>query len=264
MLYIVSTPIGNLADITLRALDVLNTVDAILCEDTRTSQVLLNAHHIHTPLISYHSFNEKKRVNEVLEKLKNGQNLALISDAGTPCFQDPGFILIEACLKEGISYTTVPGASSILSALILSGFSVDKFQFIGFLSKKTSEIKKALESINTYEGLSVFFESPKRLVETLEIFNQINPEIPICVIREMTKKFETVHKGTPKSLIEEFTLTPPRGELVCVAKGSNLKEIIDYTDLALELIDQGLSKKSAHYFASKLGFVDKDRLYKAP
>jgi len=263
MLYIVSTPIGNLSDISLRALEVLKSVNAIYCEDTRTSKVLLQAHGVNTPLISYHNFNEKKRLSEICEKLREGQNLALISDAGTPCFQDPGYLLIEACQKEGLEYTTVPGASSILSALILSGFEIEKFQFVGFLSKKTSEIRKTLESINSYQGLSVFFESPKRIIETLEIFEKINPAISLCVIREITKKFETIHKGTPSSLIQEFKIEAPRGELVCVVQGTSAALIEDMTELALELKSHGVSKKSAYELASKLGFVDKDRLYKS-
>jgi 16S rRNA (cytidine1402-2'-O)-methyltransferase len=263
VLYIVSTPIGNLSDISLRALEVLASVDAILCEDTRVSKTLLNAHKIHTPLSSYHSFNEKKRLEEIVERLKEGQSLALISDAGTPLIQDPGFILIERCQKENIPYTTVPGASSVMSALILSGYPIERFQFIGFLPKKNQEAKKTLLEACSYDGLSLFFESPKRAIETLALIHNINPELSVCVIREITKKFETVHKGTTESLIQEFSLTAPRGELVFVIQGKPSQQLFEATQIAVELIEGGLSKKSAFNLASKLGFVDKDKLYKS-
>ena len=229
MLYIVSTPIGNLADISLRALETLKSVNAILCEDTRVSKNLLNFYQIQTPLISYHCFNEKKRVDEIIERMNRGESFALISDAGTPLFQDPGFILIQACYEHGIPLTTIPGASSILSALVLSGFALNQFQFLGFLDKKTSDAESALKKACLYEGLSVFFESPKRLVSTLELIHKINQQINICVVREITKKFETAHRGKPSSLIEEFTKNSPRGEIVIIIEGQPAPTDIDMT-----------------------------------
>lgn len=262
MLYIVSTPIGNLKDITLRALEVLKSCDAILCEDTRVSKNLLNAYEISKPLLAYHSFNEKKRLDEILDRLSRGENLALISDAGTPLIQDPGYILIQACQERGLPYTTVPGASSILSALVLSGFDINQFQFLGFLPKKTQDATQVIKEINKYDGLSVFFESPKRVVETLELLKTHAPEHMICVIREMTKKFETVHKGRACELLEYFNDQSPRGEIVFVVQGQKQAEERDLTDYAFELLSLGLSKKSAYQLASRFGFVDKDRLYK--
>jgi 16S rRNA (cytidine1402-2'-O)-methyltransferase len=263
MLYIVSTPIGNLKDISLRALDVLKNVDAILCEDTRVSKYLLDHYDIHKPLISYHSFNERSRVDDIIAQLKNGQSFALISDAGTPLFQDPGFILVEACQKENIPFTAIPGASSILCAVLLSGLSFNKFQFCGFLSKKTPMAKAELEDMSNYEGLSVFFESPKRTLDTLKLIQTLRPDINVCVIREITKKFETVHRGSLETLIDEFSKEAPRGEVVFVVQGKKQDSEEDFTDFALDLIQQGLSKKSAFQIASKLGKCQKDIIYKS-
>lgn len=263
MLYIVSTPIGNLSDITLRAIETLKFCDVILCEDTRVSKILLNVYDIHKPLISYHSFNETSRLQEIIHRLQNGEKIALISDAGTPLFQDPGFILIKECQSQDIPYTTVPGASSILSAIILSGFEVNTFQFVGFIPKKTSEAKQLLQNICQYDGLSVFFESPKRTQDTLELIAEIDPNVEIAVIREITKKFETVHKGTAISLIEEFKNEAPRGEIVFVIPGIPKVEVEDYTDFAKTLIEEGLSKKTAYNLASRFGYVNKDLIYKS-
>ena len=263
MLYIVATPIGNLSDISLRALDVLKTCDAVLCEDTRVSKILLNHYQIEKPLISYHSFNEKQKLDMVVQRLLNGENLALISDAGTPLFQDPGHLLIQECQAHQIPYTSIPGASSILSALILSGFTIDRFQFLGFLPKKPQELKEVLSHITTYDGLTVVFESPKRVKETLEILNSIDPSINLAVIREITKKFETVHKGTASELSKEFSLNDARGEIVLVIKTSFSKAEEDFTDFAFELIANGISKKTAYQLASRLGPVNKDLIYKS-
>lgn len=263
MLYIISTPIGNLADISFRAIDVLKSVDVILCEDTRVSRNLLNHYEIDKPLVSYHCFNEKQKIEHVLAEMQNGKTFALISDAGTPLFQDPGYLLIEACRKNNISYTTIPGASSILSALVLSGFEIKKFQFLGFIPKKTTEAKEFLKTTTQYDGLSVLFESPKRTLETLEYLQEINRDTELCVIREMTKKFETVHRGNPRELIQEFEATAPRGEIVFVIRGQPQELSQDHTDLALSLIEEGLSKKTAYSIFSRFGFVDKDKLYKA-
>lgn len=263
MLYIVSTPIGNLSDMTIRGIETLKSSDLILCEDTRVSKILLTAYDIQKPLLSYHSFNESQRLESIIEKLTQGQNIALISDAGTPLFQDPGFILVKECQSKNIPYTTIPGASSILSALILSGFEVNAFQFLGFLPKKISDLKNSLKNACHYNGLTVFFESPKRTEETLKILNEINPCIELAIIREITKKFETVHKGTASSLLEAFSHSPPRGEIVFVIKGCYEEKIQDFTQFAQTLIQEGLSKKSAVLLSSTLGYVNKDLIYKS-
>lgn len=262
MLYIIATPIGHLDDFTLRSIETLKKVDTILCEDTRVTLGLLHHYGIQKPLVSYHSFNEKKRVEEILEKLKMGHDIALVSDAGTPLFQDPGALLIEACVAAHIPFTSLPGPSSILSALILSGFRIEKFQFVGFLSKKSGEIKETLQEALSYPGLTVAFESPQRLLETLKILQELKSDASICVIREITKKFETAHRGSLFELIEHFSKEAPRGEIVLVLEGVKESSEKDFTPLAEAMIHEGLSKKTAIQLASKWGFVDKDTLYK--
>ena len=168
MLYLVSTPIGNLSDITHRAIETLKSVDYILCEDTRRSSILLKAHGITTHLKSFHKFSEKREEERVVENLKSGKSIALISDAGTPGIADPGQRLVARCRKEGISVTSLPGPSAPIVALTLSGFSMERFQFLGFLPKKTSERKQLLNSMLFYSGVSIFFESPKRIQATLK------------------------------------------------------------------------------------------------
>jgi 16S rRNA (cytidine1402-2'-O)-methyltransferase len=227
------------------------------------SKILLSAYNIQKPLISYHSFNESKRCEEIINRLELGENIALISDAGTPLFQDPGFILIKECQNKNISYTTVPGASSILSALVLSGFELNQFQFLGFLPKKSGDAKDVLNNAIDYPGVSVFFESPRRTEDTLKLISELNPDCEIAIIREITKKFETVHKGSAFSLLEEFQKEPPRGEIVFVIKGCPKETTEDFTEFAMTLIQEGLSKKSAYKHASRFGYVDKDLIYKS-
>jgi len=262
MLYIIATPIGHLDDITLRSLETLKKVDLILCEDTRVTRGLLHHYQIDKPLVSYHSFNEKNRVNEIIEKLKKGVEIALVSDAGTPLFQDPGAVLVQACVQEGLAYTTLPGPSSILSALVLSGYPIEKFQFIGFLAKKNSALKEALQSALDYSGLTVAFESPHRLIESLDMLKQLKAKGSLCVIREITKKFESVHRGTVDELMAHFALEPPRGEIVLVIPGEAKLPQQDFTHLAERLLEEGLSKKTAVSIASTYGIVNKDYLYK--
>src|SRR3990167_5491416 len=181
MLYIVATPIGNLDDFSKRAVDTLSSCDAILCEDTRRSSILLNRYGIQKPLISYHKFKEKASLEKILTDLQSGQNLALISDAGTPCINDPGQILVQACIEKGIEVTAIPGACSVIQALVLSGFDTSSFQFIGFLPKSgQSALKRALH----YPGTTVCFESPERLISTLEEILALDPDRELAVARE--------------------------------------------------------------------------------
>lgn len=261
MFYIVATPIGNLSDITLRALEVLKTSDLILCEDTRTSKVLLAHYGIQTQVSSYHSFNETSKKDSIIKLLLEGKTISLISDAGMPLIQDPGHTLVEACQDNNIPYTVIPGASSVLNAAVLSGFEVKKFQFIGFLPKKNSEIKPLFEEALGYDGLSIFFESPKRLIDSLSLLAQLNQDAPCCVIREITKKFETVHKGSASSLLCFFKETEPRGEIVLILKGQKTETNQDLTEVAFELVKEGLSKKTAYSILSQIGFVNKKKLY---
>lgn len=223
-LYLVPTPIGNLEDITLRALRVLGEVDLILAEDTRTSSVLLKHYDIKKPLQSYHKFNEHGSVRYFTDRIKGGENVALISDAGTPGISDPGFLLVRECLEHGVEVESLPGATALIPALLNSGFPCDKFCFEGFLPQKKG--KQTLLTLLSKEHRTViFYESPHRVIKTLEMIDLIfthNPQISVS--RELTKKFETTVRGTARELIKYFTDKPPKGEFVIVIESNKIKE----------------------------------------
>lgn len=222
-LYIVPTPVGNLEDITLRALNVLKSVDVIYAEDTRTSSVLLNKYEIKRPLRAYHKFNEHGVTSSVVNMVKSGSDVALVSDAGTPGISDPGFLLVRACVEEGVEVETLPGATAFVPALINSGLACDKFCFEGFLPQKKGR-NKIVTSLKEESRTMIFYESPHRVVKTLTLFNDIFEHNPtISVSREISKKFEQTLRGKASELIEHFTATPPKGEFVIVVEGNNSK-----------------------------------------
>src|SRR5213083_3323044 len=190
MLYVVATPIGNLGDITLRALEVLKDVDLVAAEDTRHSGILLKHYQIAKPLISYHQHNEAMRTAQLVERLAAGEKIALITDAGTPGLSDPGARLIRECIKRELPFTVIPGPSSILTALVGSGFSTEKFCFRGFLPIKSGQRERELRAATERDETTIFFESPYRLTKTLAACIDIMPERQLCVARELTKKFE--------------------------------------------------------------------------
>jgi 16S rRNA (cytidine1402-2'-O)-methyltransferase len=216
MLYVVATPIGNLSDITLRALDVLKSVDLIAAEDTRHSGMLLKHFGIKKPFISYHEHNEAMRTAELVERLVGGENIALITDAGMPGLSDPGARLIRECIKRELSFTITPGASSILTALIGSGFSTEKFSFRGFLPVKGGQRERELRAVAERDETVVFFESPYRLTRTLNGCIDVMPNRQLCVARELTKKFEEFRRGTARELLGHYEAHPPKGEVVFV------------------------------------------------
>jgi len=220
MLYVVATPIGNLADITLRALEALKAADVVAAEDTRRSGMLLKHFEIKKPFISYHEHNEATRTLQLVERLARGENIALISDAGTPGLSDPGLRLIRECIKRQLPFTIVPGASSILAALIGSGFSTEKFFFGGFLPVKSGQRERELRAAGEREETSIFFESPYRLTKTLAACIDIMPERQLCVARELTKKFEEFRRGVASELLAHYQAHPPKGEIVLVISGS--------------------------------------------
>jgi 16S rRNA (cytidine1402-2'-O)-methyltransferase len=219
MLYVVSTPIGNLGDITLRALDVLKSVDVIAAEDTRHSGMLLKRFEIKKALLSYHEHNEAMRAAQLVERLAAGEDIALITDAGTPALSDPGTRLIRECIKRGLSFTIIPGPSSILAALVGSGFSTEKFCFRGFLPIKNGQRKRELLAAVNCEETTIFFESPYRLTKTLAACIEIMPDQQLCVARELTKKFEEFQRGTARELLAHYQAHPPKGEIVLVISG---------------------------------------------
>ena len=221
MLYVVATPIGNLGDITLRALDVLRSVDLVAAEDTRHSGLLLKHFAIDKPLISYHEHNEAMRTEQLVERLATGEKIALITDAGTPGLSDPGARLIRACIKRQLPFTVVPGPSSILNALIGSGFSMEKFCFRGFLPVKSGQRERELRAAAEREEPTIFFESPYRLVKTLGISMDVLGDRSLCVARELTKKFEEFRRGTAAELHAHYEAHPPKGEVVLLISDQN-------------------------------------------
>ena len=218
-LYIVPTPIGNLDDITLRAVNVLRDVDFILAEDTRTTSFLLKHLGIEKKLYSHHKFNEHATVKMVAESIAAGRNAALVSDAGTPGISDPGFLLVRTCVEAGIEVETLPGATALLPALVQSGFPCDRFCFEGFLPQKKGRAKQ-LQSLAAEERTMIFYESPYRVVKCLEQFAEVfGPERRVSVSRELTKKFEQTVRGTVAEVLEHFRTTDPKGEFVIVLAG---------------------------------------------
>jgi 16S rRNA (cytidine1402-2'-O)-methyltransferase len=216
MLYVVATPIGNLADITLRAVETLKSANVIAAEDTRRSGMLLKHFEIKKPFISYHEHNEATRTLQLVERLARGENIALITDAGTPGLSDPGLRLIRECIKRELPFTIVPGASSILAALIGSGFSTEKFFFGGFLPVKPGQRERELKAAAEREETSIFFESPYRLTKALAVCIDVMPERQLCVARELTKKFEEFRRGVASELLAHYQAHPPKGEIVLV------------------------------------------------
>ena len=218
-LYVVPTPIGNLADITHRSLSVLIDVELILCEDTRVSRKLLNHYDIDTPTKSYHMHNEHRMVDGLVEQLQQGLSMALISDAGTPAISDPGFLLVRACLQAGLSVITLPGPTAFIPALIQSGFPSDRFVFEGFLPHKKGR-KSRLTQLEKENKTIVLYESPHRILKTLtQCVEVMGPDRPASISRELTKAFEETIRGTLEELETHFTVHPPKGEFVLVIQG---------------------------------------------
>jgi len=216
MLYVIATPIGNLGDITLRALEVLKSVDLVAAEDTRHSGLLMKHFGIKKPFISYHEHNEAKRTAEFVERLAGGENIALITDAGMPGLSDPGLRLVRECIQRELSFTIIPGPSSILTALVGSGFSTEKFSFRGFLPVKTGRRERELRAAAESGETIIFFESPYRLTKTLAACIDVMPDRQLCIARELTKKFEEFRRGTAGELFAYYEARPPKGEIVLV------------------------------------------------
>lgn len=222
-LYIVPTPIGNLEDITMRAVRILGEVDFILAEDTRTSAVLLKHLGIDKPLRSHHKFNEHATVRSVAEAIEAGKNVALVSDAGTPGISDPGFLLVRTCVEQGIDVETLPGATACIPALVQSGFPCDRFCFEGFLPQKKGRNKRLAELAEESRTI-IFYESPFRVVKCLEqLIEHFGQERQVAVSREITKKFEQTVRGTLAQVLAHFKEHQPKGEFVIVLAGKDLK-----------------------------------------
>ena len=222
-LYLVPTPIGNLEDITLRAIRILKEVDIILAEDTRTSGKLLKHYNIDTPMLSHHMHNEHRMVDRIVDRIEGGETFALISDAGTPAISDPGFLLSRACLERGVEIECLPGATAFVPALINSGFPNEKFVFEGFLPVKKGR-QTRLKVLAEESRTIIFYESPHKLVKTLDQFETyFGEDRLVSVSRELTKMYEETRRGTVKEIKEHFIDHPPKGEIVIVLKGNSKK-----------------------------------------
>lgn len=255
-LYLVATPIGNLEDMTYRAVRILNEVDLIGAEDTRNTRKLLSHYDIHTMLTSYHEHNKLGKGPELIEKMKAGQNIAIVSDAGLPGISDPGTHIAQLAITEGITVTPIPGANAALSALICSGLDTVKFTFVGFLPKTSKKRKQLLESLKTREETLIFYETPYHLKDMLkELSNVFGQSRNASTCRELTKKFEEFNRGSLGDLVEYYNQNEPRGEFVVVVSGADPEEIeqlqqekienISPVEYVEKLMAQGLSKKDA-------------------
>jgi 16S rRNA (cytidine1402-2'-O)-methyltransferase len=215
-LYVVATPIGNLEDITLRAIRTLKEVDAIASEDTRQTKKLLDKYNIKTPLISYYTYNIKERTPQIIQMLQEGKNVALVTDAGTPAISDPGEYLVQKAIEAGIKIVTIPGPCALIAALSISGVSTNKFIFEGFLPRKSVQRRRLFEALKEEERTVVFYESPHRILKTLDDLIAVLPERKITVARELTKVFEEIVSGTPSEVRAKLK---PKGEMVLIVEG---------------------------------------------
>jgi len=262
-LYIVSTPIGNLEDITLRALRVLKEVDVIAAEDTRHSSKLLNHYGISKPLMSYWGEKEKVKSEEVLAKLRAGQSVALISDAGTPGISDPGSVLIERAVQEGISVVSVPGPSALTAAISLSGLPIKEFTFVGFLPPKKNQRRKMLDELSMEKRILVFYEAPHRILETLEDMSEIFGERNAALVRELTKIHEEALRGSLADILRMLDNKTIAGEYVLIVEGKR-KEEVSFEDALSEvraLMKKGKGRKEAVKMVAEQYGLSKNELY---
>ena len=249
-LYIVSTPIGNLSDITIRALFTLAAADIVVCEDTRHSRKLFSAYGIGRKLETYHDFSSERDRERILDALRGGKSVAVISDAGTPLIADPGFKLVRAAVAEGFSVFPVPGPSALLSALVASGLPSDQFFFGGFLPQKETGRRKTLEALRDIPGTLILYETPSRIEATLAALGEILPERAIAIARELTKMHETLARGTAPALLDEVKRNAPKGELVILI-GSGEPRAASETEIE-EALREALKRKSVKEAVEKV------------
>ena len=262
-LYICPTPIGNLEDITIRTLNVLKEVDLIAAEDTRNSLKLLNHYEIKKPLTSYHKYSSNEKRVYLSEKIENGENIALISDAGMPGISDPGEELIKLAIENQVEVIGLPGATASITALVVSGLNTEKFVFEGFLSSKNSDRKRELEDLKAESRTIIFYESPHRLLKSLEDMLNILGNRKIAVARELTKYYEEVFRGKISQALDSFTNRAIKGEFVLVVEGAEpVEEEVDIEAELIKLIDKGLSKKEAVKKLSSEKNLNKNLVYK--
>lgn len=262
-LYLVATPIGNLSEFTARAIETLKSVSLIACEDTRTSRTLLEHYEIKTRVVTYHNFNEEDSANGLLNVLRNGEDIALISDAGYPLVSDPGFAIVHKASVEGFNVVAISGPSAGLHALIASGLETRHYMFYGFLNEKKSKAKKELEALVKFPYTMIFYESPHRIKDTIEIAQATFGNRKACIARELTKKHEEYIRGT---LDEFLSLDDLKGEIVFMIEGFDESSVvIDFKDIKAEideLINQGMSSKDAIKKLAKAKNMSKNDIYR--
>lgn len=261
-LYLIPTPIGNMEDITIRALNILKEVNVIFSEDTRETLKLLKYFDINKKLIACHKFNEDKVYEKVLDYLRDNKNVGLVTDRGTPIISDPGYVVSYNVIKEGYNVIGLPGPTAFVPALITSGLNPNQFLFYGFLDSKKSAKKKQLENLKSSKYTMIFYESPFRVIETLLIIKEIMGDRNISVSREISKKYEEVYRGTISEVLEE--LTDPKGEFVIIVDGNKNEENYEDIDLVSHvklLIENGLEEKEAIKKVAKLHNVEKNKVY---
>ena len=256
--YIVPTPIGNISDITLRAIEVLKEADIIACEDSRVTQKLLNHYDIKTKCISYHKYNEKERVQYILEHLKSGKTVALVSDAGTPMICDPGSVLLSELKKNNIKVTSLPGACAVTTFISQIPRKTEEFKFVGFLPKSEKQILDLYEE-NKYTNM-VFYDSPNRILKTLKILSSKNQNLKVAIGRELSKIFEEIIVDDIKTIINHFSDTEIKGEFVCMTFAQEKQDISVLKDKILNLKERGFKSKEIAEIISTLYGTNKNEI----
>lgn len=271
-LYLVPTPIGNLKDITLRALETLEEVEFIAAEDTRQTLKLLNHFNIKKPLISYHKFNEQVKSDKIIDLIVEGKNVALVSDAGTPGISDPGSVIVQRCIEKNIDFEVLPGATAITTALVYSGLDTTKFLFRGFLPRENKERKAIIDELLQSQETLIFYEAPHRLIDTLTFLLEMLGDRKTAVCRELTKMYETIYRGTLAEAVQYFLENKPRGEFVLILEGKKLEEIkeekkeawigLSIEEHILKYMNDGINKKEAIKLVAKERELPKSEVYK--
>lgn len=271
-LYLVPTPIGNLKDITLRALEVLKFVDIVAAEDTRQTLKLLNHFEIKKSLMSYHKHNEQEKSEDIIELLKEGRNIAIVTDAGTPGISDPGAVIVKKCINENIDFEVLPGATAITTALVYSGLDTTRFLFRGFIPRENKERKILLNEIKDVKESIILYESPYRVISTLETLLEYLGNRNVAICRELTKLHEEIKRGKIDELIDYFKNITPKGEFVLVIEGKQQEHIdkenkekwenLSIKDHILNVMESGISKKEAIKYVAKERGISKNEVYK--
>ncbi|WP_027633473.1 16S rRNA (cytidine(1402)-2'-O)-methyltransferase [Clostridium hydrogeniformans] len=271
-IYLVPTPIGNLKDITLRALEVLENCDVVAAEDTRQSLKLLNHFNIKKPLISYHMHNEQGKSENLIDRAREGQKIALITDAGTPGISDPGSIVVQRCIEANTPFEVLPGATATITALVYSGLDTSKFLFRGFIPRETKERKILIEEIINHRETLIFYEAPHRLLDTLSFLREELGDRNMAICRELTKLHEEILRGNITHIIDHYKEIRPRGEYVLIVEGKTLEQIKEeaekaWADLSIEehiikYVNEGMNKKDAIKLVAKEREMSKSEVYK--